>query len=42
MTPTNYSGTPGIRAAFSNWRSTSEDVSIIVEALHEAARTLHL
>jgi hypothetical protein len=33
MTPTNYLGTPGIRAAFSNWRTEEEDVEIGWEAM---------
>ncbi len=35
MTPTVYQGTPGIRAAFSNWRTTSADVDIACTALQE-------
>ncbi|MCM3022669.1 pyridoxal phosphate-dependent decarboxylase family protein [Heyndrickxia ginsengihumi] len=33
MTPTIYHGTPAIRAAFSNWRTSAADVNIIWEAL---------
>ncbi|MFZ6000534.1 MAG: pyridoxal phosphate-dependent decarboxylase family protein, partial [Bacteroidota bacterium] len=35
FTPTNYKGTPGIRAAFSNWLTTDEDVAITIEALKQ-------
>ncbi|MBL8299035.1 MAG: hypothetical protein JNN30_11915 [Rhodanobacteraceae bacterium] len=33
MTPTTYKGTPGIRAAFSNWRTEEKDVEIAWQAL---------
>lgn len=33
MTPTTYRGIPGIRAAFSNWRTTQDDISTIADAL---------
>ncbi|MED1723528.1 hypothetical protein [Brevibacillus parabrevis] len=33
MTPTNYQGNPAIRAAFSNWRTVSQDVDVIWQAL---------
>jgi len=33
MTPTTYLGTPGIRAAFSNWRTEEKDVDIAWEAM---------
>jgi glutamate/tyrosine decarboxylase-like PLP-dependent enzyme len=33
MTPTTYLGTPGIRAAFSNWRTEEEDVEIAWQAM---------
>ena len=35
FTPTNYKGVPGIRAAFSNWQTTEEDVKIAFLALKE-------
>ena len=40
LTPTLYDGTPGLRAAFSNWRTTNEDVEIAWRALLEAAGEL--
>ena len=33
MTPTVYKGTPGIRAAISNWRTEEKDVEIAWEAM---------
>lgn len=36
MTPTALDGRPGIRAAFSNWRTTEEDVAVVYAALREA------
>jgi glutamate/tyrosine decarboxylase-like PLP-dependent enzyme len=38
MTPTTYLGTPGIRAAFSNWRTEEKDVQIAWEAMMECAK----
>lgn len=35
-TPTVYQGTPGLRAAFSNWRTTEPDVTRITDALRSA------
>ncbi len=37
LTPTNYKGTPGIRAAFSNWQTEQEDMEITWQALTENA-----
>lgn len=38
VTPTVYAGTPALRAAFSNWRTTGADVRRAAEALRKAAR----
>ncbi|MER7988755.1 pyridoxal-dependent decarboxylase [Streptomyces noursei] len=38
LTPTVYAGLPALRAAFSNWRTTAEDVRRIAAALEEAVR----
>lgn len=35
MTPTVYNGTKGIRAAFVNWRTSSEDVHLITATMQE-------
>ncbi|MBK5279387.1 MAG: aspartate aminotransferase family protein [Bacteroidia bacterium] len=35
FTPTNYKGTPAIRAAFSNWQTTEADVAITFQALKD-------
>jgi glutamate/tyrosine decarboxylase-like PLP-dependent enzyme len=37
LTPTTYKSTHGMRAAFSNWRTTPRDVEIAWQALVEAA-----
>jgi len=34
MSPTLYREKKGIRAAFVNWRTTSEDVSYVMELIH--------
>jgi glutamate/tyrosine decarboxylase-like PLP-dependent enzyme len=36
VTPTVYDGTPGLRVAFSNWRTTESDVDILGAALTRA------
>lgn len=33
LTPTVYKGVPALRAAFSNWRTTEQDVERVVEAI---------
>lgn len=38
LTPTRYAGTPGMRAAFSNWRTEMADVQRIWTALGDAVR----
>ena len=38
MTPTTYLGTPGIRAAFSNWRTEEKDVEIAWQAMLDCAK----
>jgi glutamate/tyrosine decarboxylase-like PLP-dependent enzyme len=35
MTPTSYNGSKGIRAAFVNWRTNAEDVSLIIAIMQE-------
>lgn len=35
FTPTLYKGTPAIRAAFSNWLTSDEDVALTCQVLHE-------
>jgi glutamate/tyrosine decarboxylase-like PLP-dependent enzyme len=37
LTPTLYEGRPGLRAAFSTWRTSEDDVRVILAALEEAA-----
>lgn len=37
LTRTNYQGTPAIRAAFSNWRTTANDIKIAWQAIQEVA-----
>ncbi|KIC89090.1 pyridoxal-dependent decarboxylase [Flavihumibacter sp. ZG627] len=41
MTPTFFNGRKGIRAAFVNWRSSSEDVEIIISVLEEVVASKH-
>ncbi|HRE49380.1 MAG TPA: pyridoxal-dependent decarboxylase [Aggregatilineales bacterium] len=38
LTPTTYQGIAGMRAAFSNWRTTLSDVAIVWEALQRSLR----
>lgn len=40
VTPTRYAGTPALRAAFSNWRTTQADVRRVAQALHAAVKEL--
>ncbi|WP_438489364.1 pyridoxal phosphate-dependent decarboxylase family protein [Streptomyces sp. S186] len=40
LTPTFHAGRPALRAAFSNWRTTPDDVRRIVSSLKTAVRTL--
>ncbi|MFD8980977.1 pyridoxal phosphate-dependent decarboxylase family protein [Streptomyces sp. NPDC059564] len=40
VTPTVYGGTPALRAAFSNWRTTHADVRRAAEALRTAAKEI--
>jgi glutamate/tyrosine decarboxylase-like PLP-dependent enzyme len=37
LTPTIYNETPGVRAAFSNWRTTEKDVEIAWQAMNDCA-----
>lgn len=38
MTPTTYLGTPGFRAAFSNWRTEEKDVEIAWQAMVDCVK----
>lgn len=42
LTPTNYKNRPAMRAAFSNWRTTKNDVEIIWQAILEARESITL
>lgn len=39
MTPTVYNGKKGIRAAFVNWRTASEDIGIAISVLEDALKS---
>ncbi|MEO8971427.1 MAG: pyridoxal-dependent decarboxylase [Ktedonobacteraceae bacterium] len=39
LTPTFFAGKPAIRAAFSNWSTSEEDIPLILEALDECVET---
>lgn len=38
LTPTFFSGRPAIRAAFSNWSTSEQDIPLILSALEECSR----
>jgi glutamate/tyrosine decarboxylase-like PLP-dependent enzyme len=40
VTPTRFKSAPGLRAAFSNWRTTAADVAIGWEAFNAVAAKL--
>jgi glutamate/tyrosine decarboxylase-like PLP-dependent enzyme len=40
LTPTVYGGTPGLRAAFSNWRTSWADVERVADAIAASVRVL--
>ena len=40
LTPTHYNNTPGIRAAFSNWRTEAADVARVWQALNASVEKL--
>lgn len=42
MTPTVYNGTPGIRAALVNWRTTDEDIDLVWEEMMQYTYNLQL
>jgi hypothetical protein len=37
MTPTTYKGTPGVRAALVNWRTTGQDIDKVITELETVA-----
>ncbi|MBS7229917.1 aspartate aminotransferase family protein [Flavobacterium psychroterrae] len=42
MTPTVYEGRKGIRASFVNWRTTENDIKIIIEEMKESILVLEI
>lgn len=40
VTPTNYKGTPGIRAALVNWRTTEQDIDKVMQELNAVATAI--
>jgi glutamate/tyrosine decarboxylase-like PLP-dependent enzyme len=40
FTPTVYKGTPGIRAAISNWKTQAEDIKVAVKALEKVQKAI--
>lgn len=38
FTPTTYNNTPGVRAAFSNWQTSEQDIQITIAALEDLGK----